>query len=435
MSVASGYPIVIIAFDRSDYLRLTLESLLAQVGADVTHRPIYLFQDGAINDFSGRQHCDPAVVAANVAIFQSLIPHGTAMPASANLGVARNFHRAECFVFQDLQAEAAIFLEDDLVLGPYYLKTLEKLIGLALGDERIGYVAAYGNHRASAEEQRRRRTELMLLGHNWAFALTRRQWLRQKPYVDQYMDIVGTSDYRGRDHARIVQLFHSWGLGAPGTSQDIAKTHAAVLTQTAKINTFACFGHYIGKQGLHFDPEQFKKMGFGDTAVMNEDVFELVPPSDDRLKQILDLSRASAMHENKAIPGFDSPTDLDRSAAARALLAEMLALRERGHLSEAEAQCRVGMSKYPEYRDQYGHPAFLKEALRLTLTLRLRDRAIRLGEELQRRVKPTDPCVPLLFGRHARQIGDLVGARRSAEEVLRLDPRNPEAVKWLELAV
>ncbi len=275
----------------------------------------------------------------------------------------------------------------------------------------------------------------MLLGHNWAFALTRRQWLRQKPYVDQYMDIVGTSDYRGRDHARIVQLFHSWGLGAPGTSQDIAKTHAAVLTQTAKINTFACFGHYIGKQGLHFDPEQFKKMGFGDTAVMDEDIFELVPPSDEQLKKILDLSRASAMHENTAIPGFSTPSDTDRPAAARALLTEMLALRQAGRLSEAEAQCSVGMSRYPEYRDQYGHPAFLKEALRLTLMLRLRDRAVRLGEELQRQVRPTDPCVPLLFGRHARMTGDFVGARQCAFEVLQLDPKNPEAAKWLEPAL
>ncbi len=142
MSVAAGCPVVVIAFDRSDYLRLTLESLVAQVGAEVERRPIYLFQDGAVNDFSGRQHCDPATVAANVAIFQSIIPHGTAMPAPANLGVARNFQRAENFVFQELQSEAAIFLEDDLVLGPYYLKTLAKLIGLALGDDRIGYVAA-----------------------------------------------------------------------------------------------------------------------------------------------------------------------------------------------------------------------------------------------------------------------------------------------------
>ena len=290
-------PIVLLAFNRPDYLTAVLSSLVQQVGVDVSKRDVFLFQDGAVNPFSALTHCDPAAPAANVEIFKRFLPHGTPMLAPHNLGIALNFDRAERFVFEELGVDAAIFLEDDLVLGPYYLKTLEQLIGLALANERIAHVAAYGNHKASAEEQLRHRSALTLMGHIWAVGLTRRQWLRQKRYVDQYLDIVRTADYRRRDNDRIVDLFHSWGLGAPGTSQDIAKTHAAILAGTVKVNTYACFGHYVGETGSHFNPDLFARMGFSGTAVMQHDIFELVPPDDALLTRFLDLAHRSAMVE------------------------------------------------------------------------------------------------------------------------------------------
>jgi hypothetical protein len=290
-------PIVILAFNRPEYLTAVLSSLVQQASVDLSKRDVFLFQDGAVNPFSSLTHCDPAAPAANVEIFKKFIPHGTPMLAPHNLGIALNFDRAERFVFEEFGADAAIFLEDDLVLGPYYLKTLEQLIGLALANERIAYVAAYGNHKAAAEEQLRQRSALTLLGHIWGAGLTRRQWLRQKQYVDQYLDIVRTADYRRRDHDRIIDLFHSWGLGVPGTSQDIAKTHAAILCGTVKVNTYACFGHYIGESGSHFNPAMFERMGFVGTAVMQEDIFGLVPPDDAVLTRFLDVARRSAMVE------------------------------------------------------------------------------------------------------------------------------------------
>jgi hypothetical protein len=424
-------PIVIVSFDRPDYLQLVLESLNSQSGVNLIRHPIFLFQDGSVNDFSGRQYCDAAAAERNVAIFRALVPHGVPMVAEANLGVARNFDRAERFVFEALRAPAAIFLEDDLILGPYYLRTLMKLIDLALRDERIGYVGAFGNFRAPLEEQKRRASEIGVLGHNWAFGLTRRQWLLQKPYVDQYMDIVASSDYRGRDHARIAQLFQSWGLGVPGTSQDIAKTHATVLTNTARVSTFACFGRYIGQKGLHFDPEQFKRLGFDGSAMVEEDLFGATDPSAAQLDEIRRVVRTSAMHMNPAVPGLSTPPLADRATAGQSVLQMVVAARDAGQWDAAEDACRNGMSRFSDIRDNYGHPVFLKEALRLALMRGDRARASRLGEELRRMVHPKDPCVAVLFGRHALQVGDVEALRRYAIEVLACAPGQKEALGWI----
>jgi tetratricopeptide (TPR) repeat protein len=423
-------PIVILSFDRTDYLRSTLISLINQTGPSIASRQVYLFQDGAVNEFSGTTRCDPAIVQQNVELFRSLIPTGIPCPAPRNLGVALNFDRAERLVFEDLKAEAAIFLEDDLVLGRHYLKTLETLISLALRDERIGYVAAYGNHRASYDEQLANRSKLILMGHNWAFGLTRKQWLRQQPYVDEYLNIVRESDYRGRDHDRIIELFHSWGLGVPGTSQDIAKTHATILTNTAKVSTYACFGNYIGQKGLHFNPEAFASMGYGNTQVMQEDVFELVPPTDAELRTFITTLRHSAM--TNAVRPSKPAVQAVALAPAPELLNRIQAMHAIGKFAEAEVLCNRALAECPDYKDRYGHPAFLKEALRLTLALGDLDKASCLASVLSTRLRPNDPCVHVLFGRHHWLSGDAAAAQKEARSVLRLEPNNQEAARWLQ---
>jgi hypothetical protein len=297
ISVSSRCPIVITSFNRSEYLSAVLRSLADQQNAALGERQIVLFQDGAVNPFSGKVYYEPGVESENIRVFQHLFPNGIVMASNLNLGIALNFDRAERYVFGDLDADAAIFLEDDLVLGPHYIAVLERMIALALENESIGYVAAYGIHTATMAQQLTHRSALVNMSHNWAFGLTRRQWLRQKFFVDQYIAIVRDTDYRRRDHDRIIDLFHSWDLGVPGTSQDIAKTHACILTNAAKVNTYACFGRYIGESGVHSTPEFFERMGYRNTNVMTEDVPNFATPSNEVLDKFVATARQAAMVE------------------------------------------------------------------------------------------------------------------------------------------
>lgn len=294
-------PIAILSFNRPDYLRQVLDSLRAQQDGRLDEREIVLFQDGARNAASGAERGLEADIDACVRLFEERFPGRAVARSPANIGVALNFDRAEHHVFETLDADAAIFLEDDLVLAPRYLGVMETLIDLARHDKRIGYVAAYGHHWVPLAEQRRAPSRYVLLEHNWAFALMRRQWRRNKPYVEAYLALVRDVDYRMRPRREIHRLFHSWDMGCPGDSQDVAKTIACCLTGAVKINTMACLGRYIGERGLHMNPAEFARRKYQDT-----EIFPDALPAFPRLNEA-DYDRIFAPQRRWAV---ETPCDL-----------------------------------------------------------------------------------------------------------------------------
>ena len=260
-------PIAILSFDRPDYLSQVVDSLLAQRGGRIDDREIVLFQDGAQSRTGGVPSAREVDLDASVAVFRTKLPGRRVVRSAVNLGVALNFDRAERFMFEDRGADAAIFLEDDMVLAPLYLQVMERLIDLARYDERIGYVGAYGHHFMPRAVQLREPARYTPLEHNWAFGLLRRQWLRNRPFLDKYLDLVRDVDYRRRPTREIHRLFHSWGMGCGADSQDATKGLACCATGAARLNTTIVLGRYIGEHGLHMHPAEFARQGYGDTEM------------------------------------------------------------------------------------------------------------------------------------------------------------------------
>jgi len=149
-------PILVLSFNRPDYLEPVLRSLAAQADRAMERHPVFLFQDHPLSRLTGAPLARPEDVAACLDLFARIIPWGTAVPAGANLGVALNVRRTERFAFETLDAEVAYFLEDDLILSPLYLSVLDRLRDLCAPEPRIGYFACYGEHRADPALQARR---------------------------------------------------------------------------------------------------------------------------------------------------------------------------------------------------------------------------------------------------------------------------------------
>ena len=166
-----------------------------------------------------------------------------------------------------------------MVLSPHYLNVLDHLTTLSLDDPRVGYTAAYGTYTATIERQNANSHGYIALGQHWAFSLSRRQWLMNSPYVDEYLDLIRNCDYRDRNDDRIFELFSSWGFGNPASSQDAAKGLACCLNRTVKLNTFVCYAKYIGAEGTHGTAEFFDAMGFANAAFFPEPLtdFERLP--------------------------------------------------------------------------------------------------------------------------------------------------------------
>lgn len=297
MSFHDGAPVVVIAFNRPQYIERVLASLKNQVGESISDEQIHFFQDGAINPISGERYAEDADLEIGAELFRRYFPNGALHRSDHNLGVALNFERAERFVFEEHEASVAYFFEDDLELGPAYLATLRRLANIALARDDVGYFAAYGSPFKTVSEQEAVANQVQHLGHHWAFGLTRKQWLKSRPIVNQYLDLVRSIDYRQRRTADVAALLKSWGVGVPGTSQDVVKSLACFLTGSIKINTRAAFGRYIGELGLHSTPEIFEKMGFREVAYLSDDIFRRDGLREEEVETIKGVMKNYALHD------------------------------------------------------------------------------------------------------------------------------------------
>jgi hypothetical protein len=281
-------PIAILSFNRPHYLRETLHSLRAQVSEG---DEIVLFQDGAVNPFSGRRKAEDEDIRRCVALFRQLIPWGEVCEAGHNLGIALNYERAEQSMFVERGRPRALFLEDDLVLSPQYLPTIRRLLRLAEADPRIAYVSAYGNLWAPLAEQRARRGELQHMHENWGFALTRETWRAERPFRERYLSFVRNIDYAERDNAPIFAFYAEGGWTVRVSSQDAARWVACVELGKVRLTTFACHARYIGEHGEHFRPERYYRAGFDRTVTFTGRPGRLAHPSDGQIAGWLETER------------------------------------------------------------------------------------------------------------------------------------------------
>ncbi len=261
-------PIVVLSYNRPDYLAQVLASLRPQL------RPgdrVFLFQDGAWSPFSGTFKTDERLIAASVAAFAERFPTGSPIEthvfgSSDNLGIAGNYRRAEAHIFETLGCDYALFLEDDLFLSSFYLEVISDLLQLALAEPRIGYVSAYGDMWAELAAQRSHLGQLTRMHENWGAALTRQSWLAQKPLREAYWALVRNDDYSRRDHARIRKFYHDRGYNYRFTSQDASRWVATLEAGMVRVMPRTCHARYIGASGEHSRQDFYDRHHF-DEAV------------------------------------------------------------------------------------------------------------------------------------------------------------------------
>jgi hypothetical protein len=332
------FPVAVLSFNRPEMLASVLRSLLYNRSlADGGVASIHLFQDGAVNAFSGRRYASDDDIAACIETFKNLVPEGTVHLADGNIGVALNYERAEAFMFDTLQAPAAIFLEDDLVLGVGYTQLLTKLIALALENPAIGMVSAYGRSPATPVAlQKQHESIIDHMGQNWGFALTRAHWIERQAMLTPYMDLIRRIDYRDRPTDAISAWRQHLGGDPEPTSQDDCKNLISLRLGRARLSTFANFAAYVGKSGLHMDEAQFISAGFPLMRQIPYEGFDVRCPSDAEISDILfcevtqrnmvKLRRAQSHRLDRSLVRAAYRLFLGREPESDAVIAEKLAL-------------------------------------------------------------------------------------------------------------
>ena len=258
-------PIVVLSFNRPHYLRPTLESLREQ-RPGIDQGRVHLFQDGAVNLYSGQRYADDVSIEQSIEVFREFFPGGHVHASLANIGICENFLRAEQFVFKTLNAPVAYFFEDDMVLSPHYISALD-MLRRALCGRRVGYFNACGAFASDLDEQTARHDQLIAMGHLWGFGLKRSHWLAMQLKLEPYYQLVVGRDYLGRSHDAIRAYFRTLGISHHATSQDAAKVLVTHALGSWQASTFPCLARYIGKEGLHFTADTFEKYGLHNTVL------------------------------------------------------------------------------------------------------------------------------------------------------------------------
>lgn len=257
--VVLDVPVILFAFNRPAYLERVCASLLNQRGVVLDPRRVFLLQDGAVSARSGLRYAEDAELEASVAAFRAYFPRGQVAAARSNLGIAANIRRGEVLAFEAMDADCAYFFEDDLELGPEYLRIMGELRALSDRDPRIGYFACYGDHEAQPPGPE---AWLTMLQHHWAFGLRREPWRRLREWLAPYDRILEGSDYAWRDHLAIFRWMETLEIAGGFSSQDAVKTLGCNALGIGRVMTDVCFARYIGAQGASFREERFREMGY-----------------------------------------------------------------------------------------------------------------------------------------------------------------------------
>ena len=283
-------PISIVSFNRPDYLERLLISLKAQT--DTGNVEYHLFQDNAINKFSGKQYAKLEEINQCCMVFNKYFPEGEIHLSPFNIGIALNYDNTFRHIFEDKKHNYGIFLEDDVVLNSYYIYTLRLLLTQYNDNPLVGMVSAKGrNPLTTLEEQEENKHKLSPFGSFLAIGIQRERWLDVRPFFDKYLEIVGIRDYRCRPRDELIELYESKGVYCTPqnlvSSQDRAREIGMLSANQIFLSTVTNNLTYIGERGVHTNSGVFRKQGFDRQIIFNKKVDYFEPLDNEQLMDII----------------------------------------------------------------------------------------------------------------------------------------------------
>ena len=288
--------ILLLGFNRVDYFGQTFAALQANDAAHDCDLHVYL-------DGGEKAKQDEIVALVKASTFENV----NYVLRDKNWGIGRHLIDARRTLFDELNYERVILLEDDMILAPSYIQTVLDLSKWSQQYCDVGTVMAYNINADSLEQQQSQHQHVIATNrHFWGYVLTRDVWQIIKPIVyDFESKYLMKTSYAKRSHFRIRWMFmRSWMskkrqarsgkrmvpdecLSAPfpkiprksPTSQDAITALALWHHGFARITTRVSRAQYIGVEGFSFSPEVYAQMGFEDQNTPELATLTQVPES------------------------------------------------------------------------------------------------------------------------------------------------------------
>ena len=270
--------ILLLGFNRIDYFAKVLSSLEKNKAA--YDHDIFVYVDGGPN---AKQEEIKQLIKS------SKFSDATIVCRVNNWGIGRHLIDARRRLFDELNYDRVLLLEDDLVLGENYVETVFKISNWASKYDDIGTITAYNINSASIEQQSKQENQLIATNrHFWAYVITKQVWDEIKHIIYAYeARFLTKSTYTNRAHRRIRWLFmRKWINRARITKENrlvsdkcvtppFPKVPFRIATSQDAITALALWHHgyhrittrvsraeYIGIEGYSFSPEVYESQGF-----------------------------------------------------------------------------------------------------------------------------------------------------------------------------
>jgi hypothetical protein len=253
-AAAPKIAVCFLAFDRHHLVRLTISRLVRFLPSGWVLR---VWQDGHQEPHSGKIVGNAARIQRNLEYFKTLGLDVAHLPG-VNRCTAITYWEAERWAFETIGADAAIFIEDDIVISKHYFAMMDALARIALSEPRVGAFSAFGDSSRPWLTQWVGRRRLQPMHHRWGYGTTRDHWLRTHGDYQDYLSLLAGNDYRARPHAAISDWIGRLG-GAEAirhiTGQDGARTAIMLKLRCFSIMTTPSYAMNIGKRGMHCRPQ------------------------------------------------------------------------------------------------------------------------------------------------------------------------------------
>ena len=288
--------IALITYARSEYFEEVLNSILNQkingkIFSDFFD--LYVFQDGLLKEDTPSNIKGHEAIKA---ICTNKIPTSNFIEQKDNLCIALHFDFIERLFFEEQDREWAAFFEDDLVLSQGYLETLICMAKSFKNDERVAMFNCFGmSAHEPIEVQEKNKNSLACMDHHWGFGIYQSVWRKRQAFVDEYLKMIDHTPYRKRNHKRINNWLSYAGFKPGPTSQDYIKACSIAAMDMVKVSSFANFGTYIGKSGLHFTVEIFNNFGYDKNITFTNPVTDGFTLDDSTYHELLSYQKMKTM--------------------------------------------------------------------------------------------------------------------------------------------
>ena len=196
--------IMVPCYNRPQYLKPVLTALSETIQVK-NGMPVVLICDGGSN----------ATQEENLSILKSsAIPVVQCMFQTEWVGLGRNIHCGNTYMFEDCSFDNVFFVEEDIIVSSHALTLLSNLLAWCqLHYDNVEIVGAPCFCLLPREDKRKRLKEVGSWGDVLAVHLkTKKCWLAVKPVMDYYVEnFLRTVSYEKRPHAAIVTWMKELG--------------------------------------------------------------------------------------------------------------------------------------------------------------------------------------------------------------------------------